>query len=138
MGVLSVLFFAGSFAAVSAAFARSDQEPPAASCYVQKNKPTFAIFVLLIAVFSWLMWLMILAMHVFDTFIKTGPGSVKYIVTLGIAISSAMFMQIYGNRVVREHFGRKGGHNLEVTSRQALCVVVFVVSFGIYVAWLMV
>ncbi len=77
-------------------------------------------------------------MHVFNTFFKNSPGSVKYVVTLGIALSSAMFMQIYGNRVVREHFGRKGGHNLELTSRQALCVVVFVVSFGIYAAWLMV
>ena len=120
MGIPSVLFFACSFATASAAFSRSDKEPPSASCNVQTNKPTFAIFVLLIGVYSWLMWLMKLSMHVFDTLIKNGPGSVKYFVTLGIVIASAMFMQIYGKRVVREHFGRKGGHNLELTSRQAL------------------
>ena len=135
MGIPSVLFFLGCFATASAAVNSSDNEPTTTSHDVQTGKPTFAIFVLLIGVYS---WLLTVAMHIFDAFFKNGPGSIKYFVTLGIAISSTLFMQVYGKRVVREHFGAKGGRKLELSGRQATYITIFVVSLGIYVAWLMV
>jgi hypothetical protein len=133
MGIPSVLFFVGCIATAFAAITRSDKEPPAVSPDIQTDKPTFAIFVLLIGVYS---WLVTLAMHIFGAFFKNGPGSTKYFVTLAIAILSTLFMQIYGRRVVREHFGAKGGRNLELSGRQAFWVALFVVSCGVYVAWL--
>jgi hypothetical protein len=134
MGIPSVLFFLGCFATASAAMTRSAKMPTSTSHDVQKDKPTFAIFVLLISVYS---WLLTIAMHISDAFFKNGPGSIKYFVTLGIAITSTLFMQIYGKRVVREHFGVKGGRKLELSGRQAIYITVFVVSLGIYAAWLM-
>ena len=134
MGIPSVLFFAGCFATASSAITPSEKEPPTVSRNVQTDKPTFAIFVLLIGIYS---WLLMLAIHIFDAFFKNGPGSTKYFVTLGIAISSSLFMQICGKRVVREHFGARGGRNLELNGRQALYIAIFVVCLGIYAAWLM-
>jgi hypothetical protein len=134
MGIPSVLFFVGCIATAFAAITRSDKEPPAVSRDIQTDKPTFAIFVLLIGVYS---WLLTLAMHIFDAIFKNGPGSTKYFVTLGIAIVSTLFMQIYGRRVVREHFGARGGRKLELSGRQAFYVAIFVVACGIYAAWLM-
>lgn len=134
MGIPSALFFAGSFAAASAALTRSDKERPTVSGDVQTNKPTFAILVLLIGIYS---WALTLAMHVFHAFFKNGPGSIKYFVTLGIAISSTLFMQMHGKRVVHEHFGARGGRNLELSGRQAFYVALFLVSCGLYVTWLM-
>lgn len=134
MGIASGLFFAGFFATASAAISGRDKTPPNVSHGVQRDKPTFAILVLLIGVYSWLLtW----AMHIFDAFFKNGPGSTKYFVTLGIAISSTVFMQVRGKRVIREHFGAQGGRNLELSSRQAIYVAIFVVSCGLYGTWLM-
>lgn len=134
MGIPSVLFFGVSIATAFAAFTPSGKEPRTVSGNVQTNKPTFAILVLLIGVYS---WLLTLAMHIFDDFFNNGLGLTKYFVTLGIAIASTLFMQIHGKRVIREHFGAKGGRNLELSGWQALYVVIFVVSCGIYGAWLM-
>lgn len=134
MGIPSALFFAGAIATASAALTRSNVESLIVSGDVQSNKPTFAIVVLLIGVYSW--WLT-LALHVFDAFFKNGPGSVKYFVTLGIAISSTLFMQIKGKRIVRQHFGARGVRNLELSGRQASYVVLVVLSFSLYLMWLM-
>ena len=134
MAIPSVLFFAGCFATAAAAITPSDTEPPTVTTDVQTEKPTFAIFVLLVGVYS---WLLTLAMHIFDAFFKNGPGSAKYFVTLGIAISSTLFMQVYGKRVVREHFGARGGRKLVLSGRQAIYITIFVLSLGIYAAWLM-
>ena len=134
MGIPSVLFFTGCFATAFAAITPSDEEPPTTLHDAQTDKPTFAIFVLLIGVYS---WLLTLAMHICDAFFKNGPGSTKYFVTLGIAISATLFMQIYGKRIVREHFGTRGGRKLELNGRQAVYITIFVVSLGIYGAWLM-
>ena len=57
--------------------------------------------------------------------------------TLGIAISSTVFTQLYGKRIVREHFGTMGGRNLELSGRQAFYVTVFVLSLSAYMVWLM-
>ena len=136
MGIVSVLFFAGAYATAVSAITRPDSEGVARRQEVgneQTNKPTFAIFVLLTGVYS---WLLTLAMHVFEAFFKNGPGSTKYFVTIGIAIASTLFMQLYGKQVVRLHFGTRGGRNLELTTRQAGYVVLFVIGCGIYFTWI--
>jgi len=133
MGFPSVLFFLGCLATASAALTPSDKEPTTAMHDLQTEKPTFAIFVLLIGAYS---WLLTVAMHIFGAFFKNGPGSMKYFITLGIAISSTLFMQVYGKRVVREHFGAKGGRKLQLSGRQAVCITIFVVLLGFYAAWL--
>jgi len=61
MGIPSVLFFGVSIATAFAAFTPSDKEPRTVSGNVQTNKPPFAILVLLIGVYS---WLLTLAMHI--------------------------------------------------------------------------
>ena len=129
----SLLFFAGAFATASAALARSNTEPSDAIDTLQESKPTFAIFILLAGVYS---WLLTIAMHVFDLFFKNGPGSVKYYVTLGIAITCTLFMQLHGKQVIRKHFGTTGHLNPELSGRQAVYITVFVVFFGSYLAWL--
>ena len=137
MAIPSIFFFAGVFATASAALTRSNKASAADTAYssnVQTNKPTFAIIVLLIGVYS---WMLTFAMLVFAAFFKNGPGSAKYFGTLGIAISSTLFMLIYGKRVVRQHFASRGGRNLEISAGQAACVVIFVVGCGVYFAWLM-
>ncbi len=77
-------------------------------------------------------------MHIFTVFFKNGPGSFKYFVTLGLAISSSLFMQLYGKQVIRRHFGASGGRKLELSGRQAIYITMFVVSVGMYFAWIMV
>lgn len=134
MGIPSVLFFLGCFATASAAMTPADKEPTITSHDGQTVKPTVAILVLLIGFYS---WLLTVAMHIFDAFFNNGPGSVKYYVTVGIGVTSTLFMQVYGKRVIREHFGAQGGRRLELSGRQAVYVTVFVVSLGIYGAWLM-
>lgn len=134
MAIPSALFFAGCFATAAAAITPADTEPPTVPHDVQTGKPTFAIFVLLVGVYS---WLLTIAMHIFEAFFKNGPGSTKYFVTLGIAISSTLFMQVYGKRIVRNHFGTRGGRELELSGKQAIYITIFVVSLGIYGAWLM-
>lgn len=134
MGILSIVFFLGCYATAAAAMTRSERKPASTQREVQANAPTFAIFVLLIGVYT---WLMTIAMHVFHAFFRNGPGSIKYYITLGIPISATLFMQFYGKKVVRTHFGSMGGRNLELNGRQAIYVTLFVVSLGIYATWLM-
>lgn len=134
MGIPGLLFFAGSFATACAAFVPSEEAASAGSVNVQASKPTFAVVALLIGVYS---WLLTVAMHIFDAFPKNGPGSVKYSVTLGIAIAATLYTRLQGSRLIREHLGANGGRNLELTGRQCLCVVIFMVSGGTYLAWLM-
>lgn len=139
MGIASALFFAGAFATAAAAVTKSrERTPTRAEDFTwgsgQTRTPTFAILVLLIGVYS---WLLTLAMHVFGALFKNGPGSVKYYLTLGIAIASTLYMQFHGKRVVRRHFGARGGRNLVLSTGQAVYVVVFVVGCGIYLTWLL-
>ena len=133
MGVPSALFFLGCFATAVAVITPSHREPQDASHSAQPAHSTFAIFVLLIGLYA---WLLTFAMHVFGAFLKNGPGSPKYYVTVGLAIASTVFMQVHGNRVVREHFGATGARGLEITGQQAMYVTIFVVALGIYAAWL--
>ena len=133
VGFLSVLFLAGSFATAAATSTRLDKERLSLPIDVQTNKPTFAIVVLLISIYS---IILTLGMHVFEGFFNNGPASTKYYVTLGIAISSALYMQIHGKKVVREHFGSMGGRKLELTGWQSLYVVLFMTSCVIYAMWL--
>lgn len=133
MGVPSVMFFLGCFATAVAAVTPSHRKPPDVSHSAQPAHPTFAIFVLLIGLYA---WMLTCAMHVFGAFFRNGPGSPKYFVTIGLAIASTVFMQVYGNHVVREHFGAAGARRLELTGQQAMYVTIFVVAIGIYAAWL--
>jgi len=98
----------------------------------QPSKPTYAVMVLLVGVYS---WLLTIAIHVFGAFFKNGPGSLKYFVTLGIAISATLFMQVRGKRIVRSHFGRAGGRNLTLDSRQVGYVCLLVLSLSVYFVW---
>jgi hypothetical protein len=78
-----------------------------------------------------------LAIHLFEPFFKHRPGSLKYNVTLGLAIGASLFTRFYGRRIIREQFGPLGGRNLELTGKQVLYVTLFVISIGVYGAWLM-
>jgi hypothetical protein len=136
MGVVSLLFFGGAYATAAAAISRSPNDPVAEKVYTarfQKNKPTFAILVLLISVYTWLLGF---AMLVADLFFKVDPGSIKYGVTLAIAIASTIYLRMHGNRIVREHFGANGGRKLELTSRQAMYVSLFVFGVSLYLLWI--
>ena len=133
MGVPSILFFLGSLATACAATVPPDEVASRSSSNAQTGKPTFAILVLLISVYS---WLLTAAMHIFHTFFKNGPGTTKYYVTLGIALTSTLFMKLYGGQIVRKHFGKLGGRNLELDTAQAIYVTLFVVAVGIYTTWL--
>ena len=75
-------------------------------------------------------------MHIFQAFFKNGPGTTKYYVTLGIALSSTLFMKLYGGQIVRKHFGKSGGRNLEIDAVQVVYVTLLVVAVGIYTTWL--
>ena len=137
MAIPSVLFFVGAFATASAALTRSNKASAGDAGYstnVQTNKPTFAIVVLLIGVYS---WILTLAMHAFHAFPKNGPGSFKYYVTLGIAFSSTLFMRVYGRGLIRQHFGARGGRGLTLRSGQIAYVVIFVLVCSIYFVWLL-
>ncbi|MEW4487604.1 hypothetical protein AB1L42_05955 [Thalassoglobus sp. JC818] len=115
MAFPSAVFFAGSYATACAALQPKHREARFAPYYYQRNKPTFAIFVLMISIIT---CQLTLAMNVFATFFKNGPGSFKYNVTLGIAILSTAFMQFYGKHVIRNHFGPTGGRRLELSGWQ--------------------
>ena len=45
-------------------------------------------------------------------------------------------MKLYGGQIVRKHFGKLGGRNLELDTAQAIYVTLFVVAVGIYTMWL--
>jgi hypothetical protein len=135
MAVPSALFFSGFIATAAAAVTPSTKAPCNAERDKQATKPAFAIFILLISVYS---WILTLAIHLFDVFFKNGPGSTKYWVTLAIAISSTVYTRVYGKKIVRQHFGAQGGRNLYLSGRQAVYVAIFVVSLGIYFTWLIV
>jgi hypothetical protein len=136
MAIPSLLFFGGFIATtVSACVSPNQNNTQHDTGPGQSDKPTFAILILLVGVYS---WMLTLSMHIFRAFFKNGPGSIKYYVTLAIAISATLFMKSYGNRVVRKHFGLQGGRNLEIDGWQAFYVVLFVVGCGCYFAWLMI
>jgi hypothetical protein len=133
MGMASVFFLAASYATAAAAFSGNHQHQDGDEQQFQTAKPTFAVFVLLISGYS---WLLTIGMHIFHAFFNNGPASVKYFITLGIALSSTVFMHLYGERIIRQHFARMGGRNLVLTTQQVLYVVIFVICCGIYLAWL--
>lgn len=134
MAIPSLAFLAGCFATAAAAIIPDAKESPVASHQVEERKPTFAIFVLLISIYS---WLLMIGMTIFRVFFNNGPGSTKYYVTLGIAISSTIFMKVYGRRIVQEYFGAMGGKRIELSGRQAIYVTLFVMFTGVYFTWLM-
>jgi hypothetical protein len=98
------------------------------------SKPTLVIFVLIIWVYS---WMLMLGLRVFRIFFaaKAGAGT-KYYLTLSIAIASSIYLAVHGRSVLRRHIGPRGARNLVVTPRQALMVVLVVLAFGGYFAWL--
>jgi hypothetical protein len=89
MGAPSAVFFAGSYATARATFTRRAETPALVAAAMQTDKPTFAIFVLLISVYT---WMLTLAIHLFEPFFKHRPGSLKYNVTLGLAIGASLFV----------------------------------------------
>ena len=101
----------------------------------QKSKPTFAIVVLLVGIYA---WLMTVALHIFDGFFRNGPGSTKYYITLTIAIVASVFMKWRGHRIIKQHFSDKGAKNLRLTGPQAIVVAAVVIAVGVYGTWLMI
>jgi len=106
--------------------ARSNRED------LQRNKPTFAVIILMIGAYS---TMLTVAMHLFGV-PKNVPGSLKYWVNLAVAISSGVFMKLRGTDLVRSHFGEEGGRRLELNALQALYVTMFVLCCSLYWQWL--
>jgi hypothetical protein len=100
-----------------------------------ERKPTYAIIVLLISIYA---WMLIIGLHIFDNFFAANrPGGVKYYITLGIALASSFYMTIHGKQIIRQQFGLRGGRNIELSPKQAIYVTIFVIGLGVYFAWLM-
>lgn len=95
--------------------------------------PTFAIIVLMISVFA---WMLTVGLHWFGAGLRNGPGNHKYWMTVAIAVISTIYTRLHGQRVIRQHFGTTGGRSVNLTGQQAFCVALFVVGFGIYLTWL--
>jgi hypothetical protein len=141
MAIASAVFVAGAYATAVTAYVLAKSEKSAVEQRlgnVQSNKSTFAIVVLLISIYS---SMLVLGLAVFDAFFfnaffKNGPGSFKYYLTVGIAIVATLYMQVYGKHVVREHFGRQGGRNLELAPNQVWYVALFLMALATYGAWL--
>jgi hypothetical protein len=96
------------------------------------QQPTLAVLTLLISVYS---CALTIGMHIFDAFFRNGPGSLKYYLTLAIAITATVFTQVWGKRIIRQHFASKRTRFV-LTGRQAIYVILPVVGCGFYLVWL--
>ena len=136
MVAISVAFLVLAYATCRAAISlwKERHEATEEPATQPPSKPTYAIMVLLIGLYS---WLLTLSMHLFGGLFKNGPGSVKYFVTLCIAILSTLFMQVRGKQIVRSHFGPDGGRNLHLNARQAGYVCLLIVCLSIYLVWVL-
>lgn len=131
MAIPTLLFFLGTYATSAAAASQLLEGRPKKTA-VKTERPIVAVVALLIGVYA---WGLTLAMHVFGAFFKNGPGSIKYFITLGIAIAATLFTQFYGRRVVITHFGHDGGRKLELNPAEIIAAVVTVISFSLYFVW---
>ena len=100
-----------------------------------EKKPTVAIFVLLISIYS---WMLTLGLRIFRNFFAAKDAlGVKYYLTLGIAIASSLYLSLHGRTLVRRQFGAKRGRGIVVTPAQSVSIFLFVLACGCYLAWLM-
>lgn len=100
-----------------------------------EQRPTGAIVVLLISIYS---WMLMIGIHVFDRFFAMNrPGGLKYDVTVGVALASSIYSSVYGRPLIRKWFGARSGGNITITPGQALIVVLLTVGCGAYFAWIM-
>ena len=136
MAIPSFLFFAGALVTFCAAVTESNSEfTENRSEDPRPEKPTFAIIIFLISIYS---WLLSLGMHFFGGFFN-GLTPTKYYLTLGIAISATAYMKFRGNKIIREYFGPTPDlRKLEITSGQAAYIMIFLLGIGAYFAWLFV
>ena len=133
MAIPSLLFFAGALATLCAVVTEPNSEFTEDHLgNPQTEKPTFAVIILLVGIYS---WMLSLAMHFHGAFFN-GLTPTKYYLTLGIAISSTLFMQFYGKQVIRKHFGQSGGRNLEISAGQAMSVILLLIGCSAYFVWL--
>jgi hypothetical protein len=95
-----------------------------------------AIIAFMICVYS---WLLAIGLTIFRSFFAANRAlGTKYYVTLGIALASSLYMSFHGRRLVQQHFGPSGrGGNIALTPAQALLIVVMVLAFAAYFAWIM-
>ncbi len=134
MAIVSLVFFAGAFATAAAAVVPRDRGNPGSSSGLGNPNPTHAIFAVLIAAYASVFTLGII---VYDAFQLEHRSSWKFYVTLGIAVVALTFTKLRGARIIRDYFGATGGRNVELTARQSLYVVIFVICVGLYTAWLL-
>lgn len=100
-----------------------------------KRLPTVAIVAGFISVSS---WMLMIGLHVFrNLFAANRPGGLKYNVTLGIALASSLYMALQGRSVIGEYIFPRVGRYYYMTIGQATLVVALLLSFGVYVAWIM-
>lgn len=131
----SVLFFAAGMVTASAAYSLlmgKQASYERTRIAPQGHQPTIAVLTLLISIYS---CMLTIGMHVFEAFFKNGPGTFKYYVTLGIAITATCFTQVWGKKILKQHFAGKGTRFV-LTTRQSIYVVALVVGCGSYLVWL--
>ncbi|MDG2015319.1 MAG: hypothetical protein P8J33_17565 [Pirellulaceae bacterium] len=137
MAIPGFLFFCVCLLASTAAITPKGAEREAREHFLrepQQDKSTIAIFVLLLGVMT---SILVISMHIFRAVFPNGPGSLKYFITLGIAIGCSIFMKRHGNQLVKRHFGKTGGRDLVLSGKQAVAVIFFMVGVGVYIAWLL-
>lgn len=131
----SLVFFAASAVTAAAAYSLlfgKQTSYERTRIAPQGRQPTFAVLTLLISIYS---CMLTIGMHLFEAFFKNGPGTFKYYLTLGIAIAATFFTQVWGKKILKQHFvGR--GTRFVLTARQSIYVIALIVGCGSYLVWL--
>ena len=137
MAIPGLLFCGVGVLACTAVFTPANFEVASRDNFLKKpqqDKSTIAILILLLGVIT---SLLAISMHIFRAIFPNGPGSPKYLITVGIAVACGIFMKQYGNQMVRDHFGQAGGRGLILSGKQAFAVALFMLGIGLYIAWLL-
>ena len=137
MAIPGLLFCGVGLLAGTALFTPANLEVASRDTFLKKpqqDKSTIAILILLLGVIT---SLLAISMHIFRAIFPNGPGSPKYLITVGIAVACGIFMKQYGNQMVRNHFGQAGGRGLILSGKQAFAVALFMLGIGLYIAWLL-
>jgi len=111
----------------------ADRNEPIDDDFPSRPRPAGAVAALLISIYS---WLLIVGIHVYNAlFAGIGFRGVKYYVTLGIAVVSALYVSFHGRALTRRWLPRKAG-GIVLTARETLLVVAVVLFFSAYFTWI--
>ncbi len=113
-----------------------DRDLPSSPRYEPASTaPTLAIIVLLVWIY---LWMLIIWLSIYAILFVTGPNaSIKFYVSLAIALACSIYLSGHGRSILVASFGARGGRNLIITPGQAVAVVLLVLAVGCYSAWLM-